>query len=317
MLKRDFTKSNKEYFSKNKITLISVALFLIVGVLIAAIFGFNQNFELKGYYEFSVNVTADTDINECTDVIKEIVDDFGADYDTISVFDEGDNIQLIIRYNKAISNKNFEEMEAKLANKLIVDVDDISESKFVGPTVRDIDYIFTATAILLLVAGVSVFAYFRYNGASAIAIIIACLIGTLSFMSLGAILRLSIGMSYFVMLAILNLMIIYFACDMFENMRKESWLGSKEYEKALDSAMKASHARQLFITIAIMAIGMLLVLFATTAIKYVSLNILFMAVVLLATAWYVVPFVWSALITLCKIKEYKVKAAKVEEDLNK
>jgi len=66
-----------------------------------------------------------------------------------------------------------------------------------------------------------------------------------------------------------------------------------------------------------MAIGMLLVLFATTSIKYVSLNILFMAVILLASAWYVVPFVWSALITLCKVKVYKVKATKVEEELDK
>ena len=317
MLKRDFTKSNKEYFSKNKITLISTAIFLIVGILIAAIFGFNQNFELKGYYEFSVNVTAQANINECTDVIEEVVNEFGADFDLVSVFDEGDNTELVVRYNKQISNKQFEEMEAKLANKLIVDIEDISETKFVGPVARDIDYVFTATAILLLVAGVSVFAFFRYNGASALAIIIACALGTLSFMCLSAILRLTIGMSYFAMLAILNLLIVYFACDLFENMRKESWLGSKEYSKALDSAMKASHTRQLFITIALMVVGMMLVLFATTPLKYVSLNVLFMAVVLIATAWYVVPFVWSSLITICKIKAYKVKATKVEEELDK
>ena len=161
------------------------------------------------------------------------------------------------------------------------------------------------------------FAYFRYNGASALAIIISCALGTLAFMSIGAILRLSIGMSYFALLAILNLMIIYFACDIFENMHKEAWLGNKEYQKALDSAMKTSHSRQLFTTIAIMAIGMLLVLFATTPIKYVSINILFMAVVLLATIWYVVPFVWSVFVTLCKVKVYKVKATKVEEELDK
>ena len=317
MLNRDFTKSNKDYFAKNKITLISVALFLVVGIIIAAIFGFNQNFELKGYYEFSINVTAEADINECTKEIEKVVDEFGADFDLVSVFDEGDNTQLVVRFNKNITEKTFAEMEAKLANKLIVDVDDIDEVYFVGPTAKSVDYVFTATAILLLVALTSVFAYFRYNGASAMAIIISCVLGTLAFMSLGAILRLSIGMSYFVILALLNLFIIYFACDVFENMRKESWLGSKEYAKAIESAMKASRARQLFITISIMAVGMLLVLFATTPLKYVSLNVLFMAVVLLATIWYVVPFVWSALITLCKVKVYKVKATKVEEEIDK
>ena len=47
MLKRDFTKSNKNYFAKNKFILISIAVFLLVGILIASIFGFNQNFELN------------------------------------------------------------------------------------------------------------------------------------------------------------------------------------------------------------------------------------------------------------------------------
>lgn len=313
MFNRDFSKSNKDYFAKNKIALISVGVFLLVGILIASIFGFNQNFELKGYYEFSINVTAETDINDCSKTIKEIVNEYGAGYDNLSVFDEGDNTELIIRYTKQISNSKYEEMQAKLANKLIIDVDDISGSTKVGATASAVDYVYTTCAIVLLVALVSVFAYFRYNGASALTIIISCALATLGFMSVGAILRLSIGMSYFVMLAILNLMVIYLTCDLFENMRKESWLGTKEYAKALDSAMKSSRTRQLFVSGAIMFVGLLLVLFATTPLKYVSLNILFMSVVLLATLWYVVPFVWSVFITKSKIKAYKVKSTNVKD----
>lgn len=313
MLKRDFTKSNKEYFAKNKIALISVGVFLLIGILIASIFGFNQNFELNGYYEFSINVTAETDVDDCTKTIKEIVNEYGANYDSLSVFDEGDNTELVIRYTKQISNKNYAEMQTKLANKLIIDVEDISSSTHVGATASAVDYVYTACAIVLLVALVSVFAYFRYNGASALTIIISCVLSTLGFMCIGAILRLSIGMSYFVMLAILNLMVIYLTCDLFENMRKESWLGTKEYAKALDSAMQSSRTRQLFISGAVMFVGMLLVLFATTPLKYVSLNILFMSVVLLATMWYVVPFVWSVFITQSKVKAYKVKSTSVKD----
>ena len=44
MLKRDFTKSNKDYFLKNKILLICVAAFLLIGILVASIFGMNGNF---------------------------------------------------------------------------------------------------------------------------------------------------------------------------------------------------------------------------------------------------------------------------------
>ena len=56
MLKRDFTKSNKEYFKQNRIALISIALFLVLGIVIFAIFGMNGNFEIKGYNEFSITV---------------------------------------------------------------------------------------------------------------------------------------------------------------------------------------------------------------------------------------------------------------------
>jgi len=313
MLKRDFTKSNKEYFDKNKITLISVAVFLLIGIIVAAIFGFNQNFELKGYYEFSINVTADAKVNDFEHTIKTVVDEHGAKFDLVSVFDEGDNTQLIIRYTKAVSDKEFESIKTDLASELEIEVESINKNYFVGPTVRALDYVYTATAILLLVALTSLFAYFRYNGASALAIIITCALGTLGFMCMGSILRLTIGMSYFAMLVILNMLLVYMSCDLFENMRNESWLGSKEYSKALDSAMETSRSRHLFITVAVMAIGILLVLFATTPLKYVSLNVLFMAVVLLASVWYVIPFIWSSLITRCKIKEYKVKATNVED----
>ena len=57
MLKRDFTKSNKEYFIKNKKILISIGVFLLIGILLLAIIGLNGNFEVAGYNEFTVTVT--------------------------------------------------------------------------------------------------------------------------------------------------------------------------------------------------------------------------------------------------------------------
>ena len=56
MLRRDFTKSNKEYFRQNRVALISVALFLIIGIIVFTFFGMNGNFEIKGYTEFTVTV---------------------------------------------------------------------------------------------------------------------------------------------------------------------------------------------------------------------------------------------------------------------
>ena len=87
---------------------------------------------------------------------------------------------------------------------------------------------------------------------------------------------------------------------------------SRDYGTAIQSAVKASKFRMTAITVGLMVLGIAFVLFAPSAIKYVVLNLMFMAVVLLAVGLYVIPFIWSSAITHCKKREYKVKASAVE-----
>lgn len=319
MLKRDFSKSNKQYFIQNKIALISVAVLLIVGLIIGACFGMNGNFELKGYNEFKVNINTEQaeEASKHSKEVSSIVNSYGAECDTVSIFDEGDNTILVVRYMNAVDANTQDKIDAEIATKLGISVDEISNHVAVGETVRAKDYVYTATAILLLITIASVFAAIRYNRASAITLIISCVLGTFGFMAIGAILRLKIGMSYFAMLVILNMLITYFAFDIFENIREENWLATNQYETAIESSMKKSRFRICAISVAVMVIGVLFVLLAPSALKYVSLNIMFMAVELLAMGWYVIPFVWSVFITICKKREYKVKATDVKEIKNK
>ena len=82
---------------------------------------------------------------------------------------------------------------------------------------------------------------------------------------------------------------------------------NNEYSNAIQTALKKSKFRLCFLSIAIMVIGVLFVLLAPNAIRYVSLNIMFMAVVLLAVSIYVVPFIWSMLITYSRKRKVKNK----------
>lgn len=314
MLNRDFTKSNKEYFKKNKIWLISLTVFLVLGLLVAVIFGMNTNFEMKGYYEFSVSVVEKSDLSDCSNEIKKIVNSYGADFDCVQIMGEGDTTEIVVRYMNALSEEKQTELNEKIKTELKNDVTDVEGHTFVKKVVECTDYLFTACAILLMVALSSIFAYFRYNGASALTMILTSVFGTALFMSVSSVLRLSIGMNYFAMLVILNMLLIYMQIDLFENMNNESWLGSKEYSQALKSAMKSSRLKQVFVGVALNVVGLLMVLFATTPIKYVSINVMFMAVVLFVCLWYIVPFVWSVFITKCKVKSYKVKIEN-EKDL--
>ena len=321
MLNRDFSKSNKEYFKKNKYAILVLVAFLVIGIIVLACFGMNSNFELAGYNEFTVRVGAETsNYNEYIEKIQSAINSENGDYDSFSIMGEGDDTTLIIRYNRDLTSEQQSNINDTIVEDLSITIEDVSAHSYVSPVGGNTDYIFTALTIILMLILSSIFAYFRYNTASALTTIISSLIGTLIFISIGAILRLSIGMSYFAMLVIINLLMMFFAFNIFEHIREKNWLQTDQYSLAIDSSMKANRFRLCALNIGIFLIGLLLVILAPTSIKYISLNILFMAVVVLAVELYVVPFCWSVFITLCKKREVKVKADKekvIEESISK
>ena len=314
MLKRDFTKSNRDYFKKSKNILIALGVFILIGILVFAIFGMNGNFEINGYHEFSVTVTEEKTKHYSThkNEIGDIINSFNGKFDNVLVSGEGDNTKYVVRYLQDVKEADILEINKLVAEKLDVDVESVSEHVKVKGVVNSSDYVYTAVSILLIILIASIFAYIRYNGASAMAIIIANFLGTIGFISIGAILRLQIGLSYFAMLVILNVLMILFAVNLFETMHKSSWLMSDNFGSAIETALNKSKLRMYFLTIALMAIGLLFVMIAPLTIKYVAMNIMFMAVILLAVGLYVVPFVWSVFITHCRKREYKIKGTVIE-----
>lgn len=315
MLNRDFTKSNKDYFSKNKVTLISIFVFLLIGLIFALSLGFNGNFEMKGYNEFTVSIT-ESQLNNYKNYEKDIqkaVNNKNGNFSTISVFDQGDNTKLVVKYANNLSDEYQMQINIDIAEALEINQSNISSHSHVKATVKATDYVYTALAIILIITIASIFAYARYNGASALAIIISCVLGTLAYLSLASILRLTIGLSYFGMLVALNMLIVYFAILIFEKMHGERWLASRDYATAIQTAVKQSKFQMYFISIAVMIVGVLFILLSQNLIKYVAINILFIPVVVLAVGLYVLPFVWSVFITKCRSRNYKVKATEVEE----
>lgn len=315
MLKRNFNQSNKEYFAKYKFVLIGILAFLIIGLICGTVFGMKGNFEFTGYNEFSVTISSERSdkFSQYSTDIQGIVNSYGGNYDNVSVMDEGSDTKLVIRYLNDLTDENQDKINTAIITKVTDCV--VSDHIEVAPTVRAVDYVYTAVTVLILLVIATLFACFRYNGASAIAVIISCLLGTMAYLSIGAILRLSIGLSYFAMLVILNVLIIYFALNIFEQIRLSSWLDDNKYDMAISNAMNKLKFRISLINILIMVFGVLFVLFAPSSIKYIALNIIFIPVVVLAVSLYVVPFVWSALITKAGNRK-KSKVAKSTAEKN-
>ena len=107
MLKRDYSKSGIQYVKQNKIPLIIISALLVLGIIIALIFGFEGNFEFKGYNEFSVNASTlnSSNYSKYSNEISSIVNENCGKFDTISVFDEGDEVKLVVRYSKSVSEE--------------------------------------------------------------------------------------------------------------------------------------------------------------------------------------------------------------------
>ncbi len=309
MIKRDFSKSNKEYFKRNKFALIGLALLVIVGIVVIACFGFNGNFEMKGYTEFSVSVHTyeSKQISKFSKEIQNIVESNGGNFDNISVFGEGENTKLIVRYLNSLSGDKQTAINEAVITKLSLAEEDVTAHVKVSKIVRNADYVYTALAIILLVTVSSIFAYFRYNGASAITTILSCVFATILYLCLTAILRITIGLSYFAMLVILNLLVVYVAFAIFEHIREDERLQTNDFAGAINGAVKSTKNRAIFLTMALFATGLLFVALAPNPLKYVSLNLLFLAVTLLADVWYVIPFVWSVFITYTHKKRARNK----------
>ena len=314
---RDFSKSNKTFFGKNKFAILTLVIILLAGLICGLIFGFNGNFEFKGYNEFSIAVgdLETKTVSKWEDKATDVVNKFGGDVYSVTIEGEGSNAKIVVHYNKTLKLSTQNEINNELATKLGVDESAISEHNHVGSSVQSKDYLFTAVAIVLVVTIATIFALFRYDSACAISLLLSCGIGSLLFMSFSTILRLQIGLSYFAMLFIVNLLVVYCSMLIFEHIRDTNWLQSKEYATALNSALKDTRTRMLFISLALFVIGLVFAIVAPTSIKFVSLNIMFMAVALLAIIWYILPFCWSVLIPHANIRRFKTKTKKSNQSL--
>lgn len=313
MTRRDFKKSNLDYFNKNKIALICIGVFVLLGILLGVIFGFNQNFEMKGYNEFQITLSStQTKYNSYAKDVAKIVNSYGGNYDSYQIYGEGDNTKFVVRYSHEISNENQTKINNEVADAIEIEVTKISNHVAVSPAVNGTSYLFTAAAILIIITIATLFAYFRYNGASAMAMLIGGVLANLLLMSFGTILRLQVGSSYFAMLVLLNVIVVYFAIDLFENIKQKSWLESDSYDVAISSATTSSKPKFIFISLATMLIGLLMVLIANNPIKYIAINLLFVGVVTLFIGLYAIPFVWSVFIPRCRKRKAKVKMQEVE-----
>lgn len=312
MLNRDFSESKKAYLAKNKWTLIGIGVVLLIGILVAAIFGFNRNPDYVGCNMVNVNIgetVSDSKLDNYNSKLNKVFASNDLNLYSVQLKGEGAETTLEIKYTGKTTDAKIATLNNDIASELEVDLTRISAHKEVSATVDSTDYIYAVVAGLLILLLATIFVAIRHNMAYAMCTLGAGAFSVLAMLCIYAILRLEIGANFmFVVIASL-VFTIFEALIWFENMRDVR--KSKDYKddlnKHLTLGLKNTNKQLQFTSIALFGAGLIMVIFGTKLSRNIALSFMFAIVVALVSLMFVLPFIYNLTIDKVKFKPLNTK----------
>lgn len=317
MLNRDFSKSKREYLKKNKALLIVLALFLVVGIVVTAIFGFNANPDFTGGHVVDIHLTqevSDKELDKYEDKISSILSENNLSLYSVQLKGQGDNAVLEVKYTGKITEDKINKVNAGFVTELDDVVNDFEHLEF-SKVVSSSDYIYTIMAGLIILVLASIFVLIRHNIAYAISMMGASLFSVLGLMSVFGILRLEIGMPFFFILIACFVYTIYESLILFEKMRDVASLPENKNDKSkhIVMGMKNNANRLQYTSLGLFFLGFAFVVFGTTLSRPIALGFMFAIILALVSISLVLPFIYNLTIEKVTVKTRKVKSEKEEQ----
>lgn len=316
MLNRDFSKSKREYISKNKALLIVLALFLVVGIVVTAIFGFNANPDFTGGNVVDIQLTeeiSDKELDKYENKINSILSENKLSLYSVQLKGQGDNTVLEVKYTGKITEDKINKVNASFVLELDNVVADFEHLEF-SETVSSSDYIYTIMAGLIILVLASIFVLIRHNIAYAISMISAGLFSVLGLMCVFGILRLEIGLSFFFIAIAALVYTIYESLILFEKMRDVASIPENKNDKSkhIILGMKNNAHRLQYTSLGLFFLGFVFVVFGTSLSRSIALSFMFAIILTLLSIAIVLPFIYNLTIEKVTVKTRKVKAEKNE-----
>lgn len=310
MLNRNFNESKKNYISKNKWTLIALGVFVLVGILVAAIFGFNGNPDFKGCNVVNVNVgttTSDSKLDDYNSKLDKIFASNDLNLYSVQLKGVGAETTLEIKYTGKKTQSKIDKVNADIVSELEVDASQISEHKKVSATIDSADYIWTVVAGLLILIFASVFVAIRHNLAYAMCTLGAGAYSVLAILSAYAILRLEIGASFMFVVIASMVFAIFEALIWFENMRdvRKNKEYKDDFNKQLTLGLKSTNKQLQFTSISLFVVGLIMVIFGTKLSRNIALSFMFAIVAGLLSLMFVLPLIYNLTVDKVKFRPFK------------
>jgi len=319
MLKRDFSKSKKDYILKNKFILITIVALLVASVIFSVIVGFNTTPEFDGGYMFSVNVGKEVSaskLDDYTDKIDSILNKNNLELYSVQFKGEGELSSLQITYMGNTSISKAEKVNSAIAGYLKIDLEEITNHEFLEPTIKSSDYIYTAVACLLILIGAVIFAIFRYNIGYALSMLGAGVFSVFGIIGIYGLLQLKVTNFIFTAVLLTMSFSLVQSLLLFESMRKLS--KKSEYKNDLSNCLVQGVkeiAKPLeFSSIALFVVGLIFVIFGTSLTRQIAVGYLFSVVIAIASFLFILPFVYNLIMDKIRINKSNRQETESVED---
>lgn len=321
MLNRDFSKSKREYLKKNKALLIVLSLFIVVGIVMISVLGFNTNPEFSGGHVVDIKLTqeiSDKQLDKYEDKINSILADNNLSLYSVQLKGQGDNTVLEVKYTGKITEDKINKVNAGFVTELDDIVNDFEHLEF-SKVVSSSDYIYAIMTGLIILVLASIFVLIRHNIAYAISMMGASIFSVVGLMCVFGILRLEIGTSFLFILITSLIYTIYESLILFEKMRDVASLPENKNDKSkhIVMGMKNTANRLQYTSLGLFFLGFVFVVFGTTLSRIIALGFMFAIILTLLSISIVLPFIYNLTIEKVTIKTRKVKSEKSSEATKK
>jgi len=316
MLNRDFTKSKREYLKKNRALLIVLAVFLVVGIVVTAILGFNATPDFTGGHVVDIHLTEDIsnkELDKYEQKINSVLAENNLSLYSVQLKGEGDYSVLEVKYTGKVTESKIDKVNAGFEKELDNIVNEFEHLEFSG-VVSSSDYIYAIMAGLIILVLASIFVMARHNIAYAISMLGAGAFSVVGLMCVFGLLRLEISMSFFFILTASLVYTIYESLILFEKMRDVASIPENKNDKSahIVQGMKNNANRLQYTSLGLFFLGFVFVVFGTTLSRAIALGFMFAVVLTLLSISIVLPFIYNLTIEKVTVKTRKVKAEKVE-----
>lgn len=318
MLSRDFTQSKMQYVKKNKLPLIIIACVVVIGILVAGIFGFNSNPDFSGGKVVDIHIQQElssSELDDYTDKLNSILASQDLSLYSVQIKGEGVETYLEVKYQGKTNQTKINNVNKGIVEEFALSLDDISKHQTLSKTVDSTDYIYTIVAGLIILVLASIFVLIRHNIAYAMCLIGSGLFSVIGMLATFAILRLEIGASFMFIVLASMIFTIFEALIWFENMREVR--RNKEYKEDLNKqivlGLKNTTNELQFTSIALFVIGLIMVIFGTNLTRNIALNFMFAVVIALISLMFILPLIYNLTVDKAKFKPFKTEKDKKQK----